>query len=586
MWERTGDYDKVQASTRPPGGTFGASVDVSLTGQNSRYPQVAVAPDGTTTVVWHRYTSGTNTIIQASTRPPGGVFGAPVDLSVAGQKDAQPQVAVGSDGTTSVVWTRVTGMTTAVVQASTRPPGGAFGPAVDLSAVPFAFEPQVAVTADGTTTAVWTAVKGTNAIVQASTRPANGVFGGPVDLSPAGQNSSGPQVAVGPDGLTTAIWRRSSGADYIVQHSTRPPGGAFAPALDLSEQKAIADDQQLAVAPDGTTTVIWRRSDGVNDFIQTSTRPPGGTFGNPIDLDFTDAVVDQPRVAAALDGTTTAIWYRSPSAGGVVRIRTRPPGGAFGAPVDIGPTGSSEPLPHVALTPDGAATAVWGRHDNANDVMKASYTANSPAARGAPMVTGIPALGATLTCDGGSWTGAASIQTSWLRGPTHIATGSAYKVATDDQGAALACRARAMNPFGVIDALSVPVSIPAAPAAPAVPQAAQVDRSAPRLTVVAKARLSRRQFLAGVSVKVAADESATVVAELLARAKGARIAAAPFNLVLGSRTVRRVTRATTLKIRPARALVGKTRKLTVRLRLTATDVAGNRRVATKTIHVG
>ncbi|MBK5111463.1 MAG: hypothetical protein JJE10_08945, partial [Thermoleophilia bacterium] len=40
-------------------------------------PQITTAPDGTATVVWARG-NGTNFIIQAATRPPGGSFGAPV----------------------------------------------------------------------------------------------------------------------------------------------------------------------------------------------------------------------------------------------------------------------------------------------------------------------------------------------------------------------------------------------------------------------------------------------------------------------------------------------------------------------------
>jgi hypothetical protein len=582
-WERTGAYDAVQVSTRPPGGTFGAAVDVSTTGQNARGPQVAVAPDGTTTVVWRRYT-GANTNIQASTRPPGGVFGAPVDLSAPGHQDSQPQVAVGSDGTTSVVWTRATSMTTAIVQASVRPPVGGFGAAVDLSTVALATGPQVAVAADGTTTAVWTAVKAGNAIVQASTRPPSSVFGGPVDLSLAGQNSTEPRVATGPDGLATAIWLHVSGTDYIVQHSTRPPGGAFGQPLDLSETKGVASEPDLTIAPNGTTTTIWRRSDGVNDILQAATRLPGGSFGNPVNLDFSDGTVDQPQVAAALDGTTTAIWYRSTATGRVIRLRTRPPGGTFGPHVELGPASDSEPTPQVALGPDGAAAAVWNTRPDGYELVSAAFTANSPGVRSTPTVTGNPALGATLACDGGSWTGAASIQTTWLRGGAEIATGPAYQVAAADQGAALACRSRATNPFGAIDSLSGALSIPAATTASA--PATELDRRAPQITLVTRARLSLRQFLSGVSAKVAADEPATVVAELLGRARGARISAAPFNLVLGSRTARGVRRATTMKIKPSRALVGKARRLRVRLRLTATDAAGNRRVATKTIRVG
>jgi hypothetical protein len=41
----------------------------------------------------------------------------------------------------------------------------------------------------------------------------------------------------------------------------------------------------------------------------------------------------------------------------------------------------------------------------------------------------------------------------------------------------------------------------------------------------------------------------------------------------------------TVKLKPKRALLGKRRKMTLRLRITAKDAAGNQKVATRTIHV-
>ena len=128
-----GSNSIIQAATRPPGGSFGAPVDLSASGQSAARPQITTAPDGTATAVWLRY-DGTNTIVQAATRPPGGGFGPPVDLSVAGQTAFARRVATAPDGTTTVVWSRIDGIN-GIIQAATRPPGGGFGPPVDLSAL-------------------------------------------------------------------------------------------------------------------------------------------------------------------------------------------------------------------------------------------------------------------------------------------------------------------------------------------------------------------------------------------------------------------------------------------------------------------
>ena len=42
------------------------------------------------------------------------------------------------------------------------------------------------------------------------------------DLSAAGQNAERPQTAIAPDGTTTVVWERHDGANYVVQAATRP----------------------------------------------------------------------------------------------------------------------------------------------------------------------------------------------------------------------------------------------------------------------------------------------------------------------------------------------------------------------------
>ena len=460
----------VQAGTRPPGGTFGAPINLSAPGGSAYSERVAVAADGTTTVVWQRLTDK-HLIVQARTRPPHGTFGAPITLSAPGQGAYSPQVAVAADGTTIASWSA-----NGVVQARTRPPGGTFAPPVDLP--PGA---QVAVGADGTTTAVWYRRNGadTNFVVQASTRPPGGTFGPPVDLSAPGEGAVAPRVAVGADGTTTAIWDRLLFTNFsvtsrTVQAGTRPPGGTFGPPVDLSTPGRNVEGIQVVVAADGTTTAIWSRSPGSNGTVQASTRPPGGTFGAPVDLSSNGS---EYQVAAGADGTTTAIWA---GPNHVVQARTRPPGGTFGAPVDLS---GNAVQPHVAVGADGAATAVWYFASLTKSVVRARFTANPPVSRSAPTVAGAPTLGATLRCKGATFTGAVSIVTTWLRGATPIATGASHEVTTGDQGTALACRARAANPYGATDSRSTPLSIPPGPPTPPSPaEKAPVARSLPRVT--------------------------------------------------------------------------------------------------------
>ncbi len=374
VWRRwNGSNSIVQARTRPAGsGTFAGAVDLSAAGQDAGSPQVAVAVDGATTVVWSR-NNGSNNIVQASTRPAGsGTFGGAVNLSATGQHAYEPQVAVAVDGATTVVWTR-SNSSNSIVQARTRPAGsGTFAVVEDLSApLQHAGDPQLAVAVNGATTVVWTRSNGSNNIIQARTRPAGGAFGVAVNLSVTGENAGDPQVAVGVDGATTVVWRRLNGLYQIVQARTRPAGGAFATAVDLSAGQP-ANLPQVAVAGDGSTTVVWRRWNGFNYIVQARTRPAGSvTFAVAVDLS-AGQTANNPQVAVGVDGATTVVWARSNGSNQIVQARTRPAGsGTFAVVEDLSTAGQDAVSPQVAVGVDGATTVVWARYNGVNNIVQA-----------------------------------------------------------------------------------------------------------------------------------------------------------------------------------------------------------------------
>ncbi len=369
VWARwDGSNYIVQASTRPAGSsTFGGAVNLSAAGRDALGAQLAVAVNGATTVVWRRW-DGSNYIVQASTRAAGlSTFSGAVNLSTAGQDAESQQVAIAADGATTVVWRRWNG-SNVIVQARTRPAAsGTFSAAVDLSAAGRnAFDPQLAIAADGATTVVWRRDDGSNFIVQASTRAAgsgSGTFGAAQDLSASGRDTAAPQVAVAVDGVTTVVWSSWNGSNVIVQASTCPAAsGTFSAAVDLSAAGQDALGPQVAVAADGATTVAWSRNNGVDGrIVQARTRPAGsGTFGVAENLSATGQNADHLQVAVAVDGAITVVWYRWNGSDFIVQASTRAAGpGTFGAAENLSATGQWASAPQVAVGVDGAATVVW-----------------------------------------------------------------------------------------------------------------------------------------------------------------------------------------------------------------------------------
>jgi hypothetical protein len=91
-------------------------------------------------------------------------------------------------------------------------------------------------------------------------------------------------------------------------------------------------------------------------------------------------------------------------------------------------------------------------------------------------------------------------------------------------------------------------------------------------------------FMKGVKAKLTPDEAVALSGQLLATARAARISA--FNLQLATKSAGLAAGPRTLKLKPSRKLVGHPRKrFRVRLRITATDAAGNATIVTKTFRV-
>jgi hypothetical protein len=263
-----------------------APQDLSAAGQDAYDPQVAFDGQGNAIAVWSR-SNGTNFIVQTAARAAGGSFGASQDLSAAGQKAAFAQVAVDGQGNAIAVWSRFDGTNFVVQAAAraaasrrrrryfTPKRGGSFGAPQDLSAAgQNASFPEVVFDGQGNAIAVWRRFDGTNFIVQAAVRAAGGSFGAPQDLSAAGQTANDPQVAVGGQGNAIAVWSRSNGTNDIVQAAVRA-GGSFGAAQDLSAAGQDAHVPEVAVDWQGNAIAVWSRSNGTNYIVQAVVRTAG-----------------------------------------------------------------------------------------------------------------------------------------------------------------------------------------------------------------------------------------------------------------------------------------------------------------------
>ncbi len=294
---------------------------------------------------------------------------APVVLSAAGVTtgDGSSQVAVDPQGEAVDVWTHTKGSETVDIEASSRPPGGAWQAPVRLSPPagrepPWAHEgeaqdPHVAIDAKGDAVAVWKYYDGSVWLTVSATRPAGGTWQPMTIVSPGSAEARQVGIAVDAQGDAVAIWTNKIAAHAdagIVEASTRPAGGVWSPAVQLSAAGDKVESPSVKVDAQGEAVAVWEGGEGGGGPVEASTRPASGTWQAPVTISAKGTLYN--TVAVDPQGEAVAVWLRE----GIIEASTRPAGGTWQAPVHLSPAGRTAWVPQIAIDAQGEGVAVWG----------------------------------------------------------------------------------------------------------------------------------------------------------------------------------------------------------------------------------
>jgi hypothetical protein len=145
IWRRwSGEKLIVESAVRRVGRGWSVPVNLEVDAgggyETSQSPQVAVDPEGNATAVWERRLGGRTFVIQSATRSTGGSWSEPVTISNKGRLNYRPRVVVDSEGNATAVWLWSIGESS-VIQSATRPAGGSWSAPVDISAMGQAASP-------------------------------------------------------------------------------------------------------------------------------------------------------------------------------------------------------------------------------------------------------------------------------------------------------------------------------------------------------------------------------------------------------------------------------------------------------------
>ncbi len=365
VWgEWDGDDTVVESAYRPAGEGWQAPVDISeasgaavlVPGEHDAdYPRIAVDGDGNVMVVWERTTGADETVIQAASRPAGGAWQAPVDVSEPSvtASDEEPWVAADERGDVTAVWKRE-----GVVQSALRPVGEGWQAPVDVSEPGVeALTPQAAADAAGDATAVWMVQVEGRLLPRTAYRPAGGDWGAPTDIAD-GEEGGDPQIALDAHGDTLVVW---TGAGLWGAY--RPAGGEWQAPVAISAVGEEIQFPRLALDAHGDALVAWGSDTyavGGYERVKVAYRPASGGWEAATTLSEDGGNASPGAAAFDQQGNAVVIWQRQSDSGEAIQAAYRPAGGTWEAPTSLSESGTSSSDPMVVLDAEGEATAAQG----------------------------------------------------------------------------------------------------------------------------------------------------------------------------------------------------------------------------------
>ena len=299
--------------------------------------------------------------VQIALRSAGGVWGAPVSFAPSGGA-LNVVASLDPQGNGVATWYRMTS-TVPVVEAVTWNASGAFGNVVQLSSsAQGAYTPDIAINEAGTAVVAWetaAALDGTSpSQIVSATRPAGGSWSAVTAVSPSNPQTGSPKVALDGSGNATVVWEQG----YLIFAATRPSGGAWGSPTRIEPQDwQMAGQDSVTADAAGNVTASWVVDNTSGQmFIHTATRPAGGAWGAPTNLggcmSNSGSLCLTPPVMAARDGSITVVgWTAAGGLGNLSNVAVRLGSGQW-APMVI--SGSPQ-IAFVLATNNAHASAVW-----------------------------------------------------------------------------------------------------------------------------------------------------------------------------------------------------------------------------------
>jgi hypothetical protein len=171
---------------------------------------------------------------------------------------------------------------------------------------------------------------------------------------------SQPQVAFDAHGNAVAVWKRSVGVDRWVEVAYRQAGGSWQAPVTVGWCGESRCEPQIAFDGQGDAVAAWEAYTGSTFVVESSYKPARGGWRPSVMLSPAEIPgAAHPRLALDNSGDAIVAWDRGSAIDAVTQAAFMTAGGTWQAPVDVSPEGSSAFEPQVAFDAQGNALVLW-----------------------------------------------------------------------------------------------------------------------------------------------------------------------------------------------------------------------------------
>ena len=334
------------------------------------FAQIATDMNGNALAVWTQ-TVGIQTGIWANRYVPGSGWGNAELIQTDTTGAAfEPYIAVNANGTAFAVW-RQSGGAQFDIWANRYVPGSGWGSAELIETnTGTALDVRVAIDASGNALAIWHQINGTRDIWANRYLPGFGWGTAELIETDNAGDATGPNIAFDMNGNALAVWRQSDGTRINIWANRYTPGGGWGSAeLIETDNAGNALSPQIAVDMSGNALAVWRQSDGTLFNIQSNRYTLGSGWGSAELVETDNAgTAAGPDIAFDTSGNALAVWQQSDGTRFNIRANRYTPGSGWGSAESIETDNAGDALfPQVSIDSNGNALAVWYQSDSARD---------------------------------------------------------------------------------------------------------------------------------------------------------------------------------------------------------------------------